>query len=99
MEQEESTLPSLQTISITSLVVVNGLERVCTLIKDSNYRRFFQFADRESARFSIWANNIGAFQHAQSPSSLDHRLKGAKELRLAVVHSLKRLQVLIERGV
>ncbi|KAI8944064.1 hypothetical protein F4801DRAFT_585835 [Xylaria longipes] len=97
MEQEESTLPPSQAISASSLAISNGLEKVCTLIKDSDYRSFFLSADRECARFRIWANNIGAFQDAHSSSSLGHRLRGAKELRLAVVHNLKRLQALVER--
>jgi len=29
----------------------------------------------QSGRFEIWAANIGAFQEASLPSSLDHRLK------------------------
>ncbi|KAI1122046.1 hypothetical protein F5Y10DRAFT_83158 [Nemania abortiva] len=94
MEQEGSTLPSISTLS---LAITNGLERLCTLIKDSNHQNYFPSADRESARFRIWANNIGAFHRAYMPTSLDHRLRGAKELRLAVVRQLNHLQDLIER--
>jgi len=49
-------------------------------------------------RFKIWAGNLGAFQHFESKSSLDYRLRNASKISAQIVDLLDELAESVEDG-
>jgi len=64
----------------------------------ANHRDIRSALEDSRGRFRVWSSNLGAHQPAQSPKSLDSRLRDAPRMRASVVGGLERLRVMITRG-
>ena len=92
------TTESPRTISHLSALCQNAFEDLCQLLPGSAHRGLANVIQDEAGRFQVWGGNIGAFQHPQSSSSLDSRLRHSKLMRTSVESGLQRLESAIRRG-
>jgi hypothetical protein len=52
----------------------------------------------QSARFQVWAGNLGAFQRLPASASLDYRLRESPKIAAQIHESLQDLQVTTHDG-
>ena len=52
----------------------------------------------ELDRYRIWAGNIGAFQEAQSPVSLDYRLRAQPKIANQIIELLEDVEEALKDG-
>lgn len=75
-----------------------AFEALVQLLPTTSYGGLKVAVSDEAGRFQVWGGNIGAFNDARSPSSLDSRLKHAELMWTSCEEGLEDLEDAIQRG-
>ena len=87
--------PSLSTLSRECDAAI---DKIHTVVRASKYSREADELENASGRYRVWANNLGAFQRAESQASLDHRLRDSVEMRSNIRQELVDIVSISGRG-
>jgi hypothetical protein len=89
-------------LAASSIESAQLLDNLTNLLRDSQYeeRTNLRQSDLEdqSARFRVWAGNLGAFQKLPSTSSLEHRLREAPKVAEQIYELLQDLHDAAQNG-
>jgi hypothetical protein len=85
-----------RSLAAASIDCAQVLARLALLHGDvqCSQRSALQATDLEdqSARFQIWAGNLGAFQRLPASASLDYRLRGSPKIAMQILELLQDLE-------
>lgn len=87
--------PSISSLALDCDSILTSLHKMVPL---SSFQKLENATTDETARYKIWAANIGALRDANSAGSLDSRLKNSSRMRQNVTSGLERLRDAVNRG-
>jgi len=85
-----------RSLASASIDCAKLLARLASLHGDAQYsqRSALQanHLEDQSARFQVWAGNLGAFQRLPASASLDYRLRGSPKIAIQILELLQDLE-------
>jgi hypothetical protein len=92
--QERNAMP--RSLAASSIECAKLLDKLSTLLHDTQCQSRSALGqavvEDQSARFRVWAGNLGAFQKLPAASSLDYRLREAPKIATQIQELLEDLR-------